>query len=168
MSREKSFEAYGRYLVVRDRLNAVLDAAIIQETQLRVFHGVLLVAQLNTKNRIGILKAVLGQAGGEKAALAPLVSEIAQELKRQPIGQSQASLGANDGLSFMRTEVGPRTAGMVVDYSAEEIAAAADLLERATNALATALGIDDAALASMQRSVVEALSKRGPGGEEEA
>jgi hypothetical protein len=168
MSREKSFEAYGRYLVVRDRLNAVLDAAIIQETQLRVFHGVLLVAQLNTKNRLGILKAVLGQAGGEKAALAPLVSEITQELKRQPIGQSQASLGDGDGLAFMRTEVGPRTAGVVVNYTADEIAGAADALERATNALAAALGIDDASLASIQRSVVEALAKRAPGGDEEA
>ena len=159
MSHAKSFEAYGRYQLARDRLNAVLDAAIIQETRLRVFHGVLLVAPLTTKHRLAILKAVLAQAGGERAHLVPLVAEIAQELKRLPVGQAQASLDADGTLSFLRTEVGPRTAGAVATFAPDEVEAAAAALESRVAGLAEALGIDDAALATIQRSVVEALAR---------
>jgi hypothetical protein len=160
MPANKSFEAYGRYLVTRDRLNAVLEAAIIQETQLRVFHGVLLVSPLTTKVRLGVLKAVLQQAGGEKQDIVPLVSELMQDLKRQAIGQGTATV-SGDALSFTRAEVGPRTAGSVVTYSAAEIDEATETLGEHIDALAAALAIDADALVRIQRSVSDALAKRG-------
>ena len=89
-------EAYGRYLLARDRLDSVLDAAIIQETQLRVFHGVLLVAHLSTKSALGVLKGVLVQAGGDraKAAMAS-VKALHALLKQHPLGQSTCRVSAD-------------------------------------------------------------------------
>lgn len=164
---DKSYSALGRYLVARDRMNAVLDAAIIQETGVRVFHGVLLTSALNPKQRLGVLKAILSQAGGEKQDVVPLVSELMQDLKRQPIAQGNSSLAPDGGVTFMRTDVGPRTAGSVVTYSVEEISVAAANLEEHVDALASALGLSDEDLVRVQRSVGEALAKRGAAGDDE-
>ena len=155
----KSYEAYGRYMVTRDRLNAVLDAAIIQETQMRVSHGVLLVSQLTPKGRLAVLRAILSQAGGEKADLVPMLAEITQELKRNAVAGGLASV-AEGGLNFTRTDIGTRAQGSVTGYSADEMADAADTLAGHVDALAEALGIDEEALARLTRSVSEMTSKK--------
>lgn len=157
-------EAYGRYVIARDRLDAVVGAALIQETQLRVFHGVLLVAHLSTKSALGALKGILVQAGGDRAKAAMTsVKAIHQLLKMHPLGQSKCRVAADGRLVFTRTEVGPKLAGAVMSYTAAEVHEAAEALEQQVAALAETLGIDDAALDRMQRSVEEALTRRGDG-----
>ena len=159
-------EAHGRYLLARDRLDAVVDAAIIQETGLRVSHGLLLVAHLPTKSALGVLKGVLVQAGGDraKAAMAS-VSALHQQLKQHPLGQSQCHATADGRLVYTRAEVGPKLAGTVLSYTPAEVMEAAEALEQQVAALAETLGIDDEALARMQRSLEESLGRRGEGGE---
>ena len=168
MSSDKSYQAYGRYLVTWDRLNAVLDAAIIKETGLTPAHGVLLVGSLTYKSRLGVLRSLLGMAVGAKADAIPLLTEIAQDSKRQPMVQGVAADGPAGSLSFTRHDLSVRLGASVVTYQSDEIETSAEELATDIDAIQQALGITEADLAQIQHVVAATLTKRKKDKEAEA
>jgi len=105
MSLDNSFRAYGRFLVTFNRLNPLLDAAIVREAGLGPVTGAIIAGALNTKSRISLLRGLLLNAGGEKADIVPLLAEIAQDAKKQPIVQGLAYPGGTNSLVFQRPDV---------------------------------------------------------------
>lgn len=160
MSNDKSFEGYGRFMVTWARLNTVLDTAIIKESGMRVSHGVLLVNCLNYKSRLGVLRGLLEQAGGEKRDVVPLLNEIAQDAKRLPMVQGSAALHPDGGLTFFRTDASAKLSGTVAHLSADEMVEEADTLTTKVDALATALGITPDELAEFESITSDTLVKR--------
>jgi hypothetical protein len=151
MSLDNSYRAYGRYLVTLSRLNPLLDAAIVREAGLGPATGAILVAALNTKSRLAVLRGLLLNAGGEKADVVPTLTEIAQDAKRQPIVQGDALPGGTNSLLFQRPDVSGRGA-VSAEYTAEEIDALADELDERIDTVAKALAVTAADLAALKRA----------------
>jgi hypothetical protein len=160
MSSDQSYQAYGRYLVTWNRLNAVLDASIIKETGISPAHGVLLVGSLTYKSRLGVLRSLLGMAGGAKADAIPLLTEIAQNSKRQPIVQGAAADGPAGSLSFTRHDLSVRLGAAVVTYQGDELESAAEALATDIAAIQQALGVTEADLAQIAHVMSATLAKR--------
>jgi hypothetical protein len=166
MSLDNSYRAYGRYLVALSRLNPLLDAAIVREAGLGPATGAILVAALNAKSRLAVLRGLLLNAGGEKADVVPTLTEIAQEAKRQPLAQGDALPGGTNSLLFQRPDVSGRGA-VTAEYTSEEIDALADELEQRVDTVAKALDVTAADLAALKRANDELGSRkhrRGGGG----
>ena len=163
MSLDNSYRAYGRYLVTFNRLNPLLDAAILREAGLGPVTGCVIAGALNTKSRLGVLRGLLLNTGGEKADIVPLLAEIAQEAKKQPIVQGLAYAGGTNSLIFMRPDVGGRGASSA-EYTAEEMDALADELSERIDNLQVALDITAADLTSLKRAADEMASRRRRGG----
>jgi hypothetical protein len=165
MSLDNSYRAYGRYLVTLNRLNPLLDAAIVRETGLGPAAGAIVAGALNIKSRLGVLRALMQNSGGEKLDVVPLLAEIAQEIKKQPIVQGLASAGGTNSLVFTRSDVGGgRMGGATAEYTGEEMDELADALEARIEALARALDIAAADLSALKRAGDEMASRRRRGG----
>jgi len=164
MSLDNSYRAYGRYLVAFNRLNPLIDAAIVREAGLGPVPGAILVAALNTKSRLAVLRGLLLNAGGEKADVVPTLTELAQEAKRQPIAQGVALPGGTNSLLFQRPDISGRGA-VTSEYTCEQIDALADELEQRVDTVAKALDVSAADLAALKRANDELGSrKRRSGG----
>jgi hypothetical protein len=159
MSLDNCYRAYGRYLVTFNRMNPLLDAAIVREAALGPLTGAVMVAALNTKSRLAVLRGLLQNAGGEKADVVPLLTELAQEAKKQPIVQGTAYPAGTNSLQFVKPDVLGRGAGSG-EFTAEAIDALADDLDERIDALAKALAITAADLAAMKRAGEEAGARR--------
>ena len=166
MSLDNSYRAYGRYLVTFNRLNPLLDAAIAREAGLGPVPGAIVTGAQNTKTRLGMLRGLLLNAGGEKASIAPLLAEITQDAKKQPMLQGLAYPGGTNSLLFARPETSGRMSAASAEYTAEEMDGLADALEANIEKLALALAITPADLAEFKRAGDEgaARRKRGNGG----
>jgi hypothetical protein len=160
MSLDNSYRAYGRYLVTFNRLNPLLDAAILREAGLGPVTGCVIAGALNTKSRLGVLRGLLLNTGGEKADIVPLLAEIAQEAKKQPIVQGIAYAGGTNSLIFTRPDVGGRGTPTSAEYTAEEMDALADELSERIDNLQVALDITAADLTSLKRAADEMASRR--------
>jgi len=166
MSLDNSYRAYGRYLVTLNRLKPLLDTAIIREAGLAPATGAILVAALNAKSRLAVLRGLLLNAGGEKADVVPTLTEIAQAAKKQPIVQGAAFPGGTDSLLFQRPDNTGRGA-VTSEYTTEEIDALADELEQRLDAVAKALDISAADLAALKRANDELGARRQRRGTDE-
>jgi|SRR4051812_46669536 hypothetical protein len=164
MSLDNSFRAYGRFLVTFNRLNPLLDAAIVREAGLGPVTGAIIAGALNTKSRISVLRGLLLNAGGEKADIVPLLAEIAQDAKKQPIVQGLAYPGGTNSLVFQRPDVVGRFSAASAEYTAEAIDELADDLEQRIDALARALDLTPADLAALKRANDEMGTRRRRGG----
>jgi hypothetical protein len=171
MSLDNCYRAYGRYLVTFNRLNPLLDAAIVREAGLGPATGAIMAGALNTKSRLAVLRALLLNTGGEKADIVPLLTEIAQESKKQPIVQATAYAGGTNSLIFTRADVAGRGGATGAEYTAEEMDALADELSERIDNLQVALDISAADMAALKRageeSATAARRRRGNGDEEE-
>jgi hypothetical protein len=162
MSLDNAYRAYGRYLVTYNRLNPLLDAAIVRESGLGPEAGAIMVAPLNTKSRVAVLRGLLLNTGGEKADVVPLLTELAQDVKKQAIVQGDAYPGGTNSLLFVRPDVmGRGTAG--AEHTAEEIDALADALDKRVEAIGRALDINAADLATLKRANDELAARRRRG-----
>jgi hypothetical protein len=159
MSLDNSYRAYGRYLVTYNRLNPLLDAAIIRESGLGPASGAVLVSALNTKTRLAVLRGLLLNTGGEKADIVPLLTELAQEAKKLPLIQGTAYPGGTNSLQFHKPDVMGRGAS-TSEYTAEQIDALADDLEQRIESLTQALDITTADLAALKRANDELAARR--------
>ena len=151
MSLDNCYRAYGRYLVALNRLNPVLDAAIVREAGLGPATGAILVGALNTRARLATLRGLLLNAGGEKADLVPMLSDFAQVTKKQLIAQGVAFPGGTDSLLFQKPDVSGRGVH-TIEYTSAEIDALADDLEQRLDAVARSLDIGAADLAALKRA----------------
>jgi hypothetical protein len=169
MSLDNSYRAYGRYLVTFNRLNPLLDAAIVREAGLGPVTGSIIAGALNTKSRLGVLRGLLLNTGGEKADIVPLLAEIAQEAKKQPIVQGQAYAGGTNSLIFVRPDMGGRGGPTGSEYTAEDMDALADELSERIDNLQVALDITAADLAALKRAGDEMASRkrRGAGADDD-
>ncbi|HEX4509268.1 MAG TPA: hypothetical protein VH328_04290 [Burkholderiaceae bacterium] len=166
MSLDRCYQAYGRYLVTFNRLNPILDAAIVRETGLPFAQGAIVTAAFTPKNRLTVLRALVAAGSrGDRAEVVQLLSEIAQDAKKQPILQGQAQPGTGNSLVFVRTDAAAGRPGAgAADFTAEAIDAAADELSARVDALAALLGIGEAELSSLKRAGEEVAARRRRGG----
>jgi hypothetical protein len=160
MPLDNSFRAYGRFLVTWNGLQPVLDVAIVREAGLNPAQGAILVAALNQKTRLTVLRGLLANAGGEKAGIVPLLAEIAQAAKKQPMLHGAGIVGGADTLRFLRPEVAGRLAPSSAEYSAEEIDELADELAAQIETLTAALAVTPADLDALKRAGDEVVSRR--------
>lgn len=160
MSLDNSFRAYGRFLVTWNGLQPVLDVAIVREAGLDLQQGAILVAALNQKSRLTVLRGLLGHAGGEKADVVPLLSEIAQAAKKQPMLQGSALAGATNSLRFTRPEVAGRLAPALTEFTAEEMDDLADELRDHVEKLTKALAVTPADIEALRSAAEEVASHR--------
>jgi len=160
MSLDNSYRAYGRFLVTWNGLQPVLDVAIVREAGLEPAQGAILVAALNPKSRLTVLRGLLAHAGGEKADVVPLLAEIAQAAKKQPLIQGYAIAGGADSLRFLRPEVAGRLAPSMAEYTAAEMDELADELAQHVAQLTEALAISPADVEALKRAGEEVVSRR--------
>lgn len=160
MSLDNSYRAYGRFLVTWNGLQPVLDVAIVREAGLNQAQGAILVAALNQKTRLTVLRGLLAHAGGEKADVVPLLAEIAQTAKKQPMIQGAAIAGGPNSLRFMRPEVAGRLAPSMAEYTAEEMDELADELAEHVDTLTTALAVAPADVEELRRAAEDVVSRR--------
>jgi hypothetical protein len=166
MSLDRCYQAYGRYLVTFNRLNPLLDAAIVRETGLPFAQGAIVTAALTPKSRLTVLRALIAAGSrGDRAELVQMLSEIAQDAKKQPLLQGQAQPGAGASLIFMRTDsAAGRPAAGAAEFTAEAIDAAADALTARIDSLAATLGIGEAELSALKHAGEEVAARRRRGG----
>ena len=160
MSLDNSFRAYGRFLVTWNGLQPVLDVAIIRESGLNPAQGAILAAALNQKTRLTVLRGLLTHAGGEKADIVPLLAEIAQAAKKQPLIQGAAIAGGANSLRFSRPEVAGRLAPAMAEYTAEEMDELADELAANIATLTAALAVTPADVEQLKRAAEDVASHR--------
>ncbi len=160
MSLDNCYRAYGRYLVTWNSLQPVLDAAIVREIGVSATQGAIVVGALNAKSRLTVLRGLLASAGGEKADVVPLLSEINQEGKKQPMVQGSPSAGATNSLLFTRPDVAGRLAASTAEYTAEEMDEMADALADKVEALTAALAVTPAELAALKSAAEETVGRR--------
>ena len=160
MSLDNSFRAYGRFLVTWNGLQPVLDVAIIREAGLELAEGAILVAALNQKSRLTVLRGLLAHSGGEKADIVPLLVEIAQAAKKQPMLQGAALAGGTNSLRFMRPEVAGRLAPSMAEYTAEEMDELADELAEHIATLTEALAVTPEDVAQLRSVGEEVVTRR--------
>jgi hypothetical protein len=160
MPLDNCFRAYGRYLVTWNGLQPVLDVAIVREAGLALAQGAIVVAALNQKTRLTVLRGLLANAGGEKADAVPLLAEIAQAAKKQPLIQGAGVAGGADSLRFLRPEVAGRLAPSSAEYTAQEIDALADELAAQIETLAAALAVTPADVDALKRAGDEIIARR--------
>lgn len=165
MSLDQCYRAYGRYLVTFNKLNPLLDAAIVRETGLQFAQGAIVTAALSTKTRLSVMRALVAAGGGaDRAELIHLLSEIAQDAKKQPLLQGQAQPGGTNSLIFVRTDVAGRPGAGTAEFTAEDIDAAADELSDRVEALTRALGIGAPEMSALKRAGEELAARRRRGG----
>ncbi len=160
MSLDNSFRAYGRYLVTWNGLQPVLDVAIIREAGLALAEGAILVAALNQKSRLTVLRGLLAHSGGEKADVIPLLIEITQSAKKQPMLQGAALAGGPNSLRFTRPEVAGRLAPSMAEYTAEEMEELADELADQVETLTEALAVTPSDVAELRSIGEDVVTRR--------
>jgi len=160
MSLDNSYRAYGRFLVTWNGLQPVLDVAIVRESGLAPEPGAIMVAALNHKTRLTVLRGLLAHAGGEKADIVPLLIEIAQAAKKQPLIQGYAMAGGENSLRFARPEVAGRLAPSLAEYTAEEMDELADELAEHIRTLTAALAVSPADVEQFKRVGEDVVSRR--------
>jgi hypothetical protein len=162
MSLDNCYRAYGRYLVTFNRLNPLLDAAIVREAGLPLTLGAIVTAAFTSKTRLSVLRGLVAAGSrNDRGELIQLLSEIAQDAKKQPLLQGQPQPGGTDSLIFARAEAGAGRPGMgAAEFTAEAMDAAADELSARIDALAAALAIGAPELSALKRAGEEVAVRR--------
>ena len=160
MSHDNSFRAYGRFLATWNGLQPILDVAIVREAGLKSAEGAILVAALNQKTRLTVLRGLLAYAGGERADAVPMLVEISQAAKKQPLIQGAGIVGGENSLRFLRPEVAGRLAPSNAEYTAEEIDELADQLQEGNEALTAVLGVTQEDIEDLKRASEDVIGRR--------